>query len=480
MKQKTIFFLLVLACTALNGFAQDSFFDGSSTELSETTPESTDFFTDDSGSTGSAGKSEFSGFARLGIRMYPHNALKRTAAVPEFGVHYKYNGSKTELDVQLTCNARTFPDYPLDLLNELTMRAYLGDVVLSAGKMKVVWGRGDMLHVLDPFNANDFTDFTIPDYIDRRIGEPMVHIAYNAPIPLRLEGVWTPIMTPDRFAKEGVWAPRRLETSLDTIIKGLPAPYQSLLLPKVHTDILPAMQNMLPDTRQLQYGQYGLRLSGSAGPVDMAAQYYYGHYKTPSFAMNNILTAAGTSKPMRNWASYDQVHIFGADLGAAIGFLNLRSECAYYMTNDTAGDDPAVHNNSLQWLLGFDMDIPLHNLNINVQNIGSYTIGFNKVKDNINNKKIDMDWNTAEKSTNNKLVCKISDSWLHNTLEDSVTVIWGIEHNDVIVMPRIKYKIKDDFYVEGSGGYVYAQDKKSEFSPWKNNHFVQLGFEYTF
>ena len=150
------------------------------------------------------------------------------------------------------------------------------------------------------------------------------------------------------------------------------------------------------------------------------------------------------------------------------------------MTYDFKGTDPAVHNNSVQWLLGFDVDIPLNNINLNVQNIGSYIIGFKNVKQNNADGKFDMDWNAAEKPTNNKIVCNISDSWLHETLTDSLTVIWGIEHNDAVIMPRIKYKIKDEFYIEGMGAYIYAKDKKSEFSAWKNNHFVQVCFEYKF
>ena len=91
-----------------------------------------------------------------------------------------------------------------------------------------------------------------------------------------------------------------------------------------------------------------------------------------------------------------------------------------------------------------------------------------------------MDWNKAEKASNNKLVVNISDSWLHENLTDSITIIWGIEHNDAVIMPKIKYRIKDEFYVEGTGAYIYAKDKKSEFASWKNNHFVQLSFEYHF
>ena len=91
-----------------------------------------------------------------------------------------------------------------------------------------------------------------------------------------------------------------------------------------------------------------------------------------------------------------------------------------------------------------------------------------------------MDWNTAQKPTNNKLVIHISDSWMHDTLTDSLTVIWGIEHRDVVLMPNIKYKVKDELYVESKAAYIYAKNKKSEFASWKNNHFLQFGVEYHF
>ncbi|MGP1601354.1 hypothetical protein [Treponema sp.] len=587
--KKCIFFCALLCCVYIKPAAQTSFFDDAGTEGD--TGNTFDFSSDSSASSENARTFEFSGFASTQMRMYPHKDLKRTDALPVFGINLKYNAPNTELDAHFKCNALTIADYPLDLIDECTVRAYIGDFVLSAGKMKIVWGRGDMLHVLDVFNANDFTDFTIPAYINRRIAEPMVHLAYNAPIPLRVEAVWTPLMTPDRIALKGPWEPTQIkdvkrktinfmksdrfsnafptekvesimystikdslttatgspatvttnfpelsdveineivnkrplierpavratlmalsgkpitfdisgvltEEKIDKIAKAESKKYTKLVREEFEKQISRGakiiedfrfdecvkigMNAFMPDMNQIKYGQYGLRLSGSAGPVDMAGQYYYGRYKTPSVNTEKLISEAMAGGNIRDCVYYDPVHIFGADLAAAIAMFNLKSEAAYYMTYDFKGTDPAVHNNSVQWLLGFDVDIPLNNINLNVQNIGSYIIGFKNVKQNNADGKFDMDWNAAEKPTNNKIVCNISDSWLHETLTDSLTVIWGIEHNDAVIMPRIKYKIKDEFYIEGMGAYIYAKDKKSEFSAWKNNHFVQVCFEYKF
>lgn len=608
--------------------AQASFFDDGgevTSDSAETNFSSAE--TDTNGVMNSASMSksekilEWHGFAKLDARLWVHPDVKRADAIPVFGLTVSHSSPKTELAADLQLNVRTVKDYPLDILNELTMRAYLGDCVLSAGKLKLVWGKGDMIHVLDVFNANDLTDFTIPAYIDRRIGEPMVHFAYNAPIPLRLELAWAPSMTPDRIALSGPWVPPQLyrakqsahnhllgaindstsafslffdETKLqqalhdpiskilkenipdsitidmkdivgklnesallegitigkksikkllenlakqkitipttEIIEKFLPpkpdgTPYTEAELKaalqgepfltqatafiakqiadtakKAETKFIASLKTadavigsfrfdefvkigmnaFLPDMHNIKYGQYGIRLSGSAGPVDMAGQYYFGHYKTPSIDVDAMVANALAGKSLADCVHYDPVHIFGIDLGTAIAMFNLKSEFAYYMTGDFKGTDPAVHNNSIQWVMGFDVDIPLNNINVNIQNLGAWTLGFKKVKENNENGKFDMDWNTAEKSTNNKLIVNISDSWLHENLTDSLTCIWGIEHNDFVIIPKLRYRIKDELYVEGTGAYIYAANKKSEFSNWKNNHFVQASLEYRF
>lgn len=628
MKKKYLMCALVSIALLRALAAQDSFFDdagGIVPDSAETNFSSAE--TDTNGVMNSASMSksekilEWHGFAKLDARLWVHPDVKRADAIPVFGLTVSHSSPKTELAADLQLNVRTVKDYPLDILNELTMRAYLGDCVLSAGKLKLVWGKGDMIHVLDVFNANDLTDFTIPAYIDRRIGEPMVHFAYNAPIPLRLELAWAPSMTPDRIALSGPWVPPQLyrakqsahnhllgaindstsafslffdETKLqqalhdpiskilkenipnsitidmkdivgklnesallegitigkksikkllenlakqkitipttEIIEKFLPpkpdgTPYTEAELKaalqgepfltqatafiakqiadtakKAETKFIASLKTadavigsfrfdefvkigmnaFLPDMHNIKYGQYGIRLSGSAGPVDMAGQYYFGHYKTPSIDVDAMVANALAGKSLADCVHYDPVHIFGIDLGTAIAMFNLKSEFAYYMTGDFKGTDPAVHNNSIQWVMGFDVDIPLNNINVNIQNLGAWTLGFKKVKENNENGKFDMDWNTAEKSTNNKLIVNISDSWLHENLTDSLTCIWGIEHNDFVIIPKLRYRIKDELYVEGTGAYIYAANKKSEFSNWKNNHFVQASLEYRF
>ena len=126
---------------------------------------------------------------------------------PELDLDVSYSGRSSEIFGTLQFDMETIRDYPQDILSEMTLRFYAGDFVIEGGKMKLVWGKGDNLHVIDNFNANDFTLFIIPEYIDRRLAEPMFHVAWNTPIGLRAEAVYAPIMTPDRYAVDGIWVP---------------------------------------------------------------------------------------------------------------------------------------------------------------------------------------------------------------------------------------------------------------------------------
>ena len=131
-----------------------------------------------------------------------------------------------------------------------------------------------------------------------------------------------------------------------------------------------------------------------------------------------------------------------------LGRFNLRGELAYNLTDDVAGDNPWVHNNSIAWLAGFDVDIPVNNININIQEIGTYIFKGDKIDDaeGFSNygvmksalKSCDVDYDKTG-YTNNKLVVNITDSWMNDKIAPEVTALWGIERGDLVVQPKIAY-----------------------------------------
>ena len=387
-------------------------------------------------------------------------------AIPKAKIGISYSGSMSEASLTANLTEQTLKDYHEDIIDELIIRGYFlnNALTIEGGKMKIVWGKGDKLHVLDNFNADDYTDFIVPDYIDRRISTPMLRFVYSQPTAsaLTIEGVFTPFLPKDRFAKkDSLWIPsayNRLQSSVKTIIAAQVALMPALAPKALQFDA----DDMEPDVYSLKYSQAGLHLTGTAGSFDWGVSYYYGHYKQPSANAEDAVLVLNQAAVMASRnpelikklqkagqraaageflvpkLEYDRKQTFGIEAATVLGRFNLRAEAAYNLTDDVAGDDPWVHNNSFGWLIGFDMDLPISNINVNVQETGTYILKNNNLADGIF-KEYDIDYDPKGRYTNDKLVVNITDSWMHDRLKPEVTIMWGIERGDWVIQPKVAY-----------------------------------------
>ena len=539
-------------------------------------------------------------------------------------VTVEYSGDYADAKVDLDFNARTVKDHPEDVINELSASVNMGNFRLEAGKMKTIWGKGDKLHIIDNFNADDYTDFIIPDYVDRRISTPMVKATYNFNYNgdvlsnMKLEGIYTPFLPVDRFASSGRWVPAQVtsltgavkekatravaqsftdyttaQTEMSATLGALNAlkgaadgaqgaldianktlieinqvwkkaadyvaagkaldqdsaynaimaqlgknskgykvdeatavaaiqdytlsqketagTYQAALdkynaesieevqvaltanLKKASESYMYTLANanalnadpsmIYPDTNKFEYGQAGARLTGSLGPVDLGLSYYYGHYKQPSVNYNKMgtyLTKYLSNQPITEedkFLAYDQKQTFGAEFATVLWHFNVRGEGAYNLTKDTDGSDPFVHNNSVQWLGGFDIDLPFWNANLNVQETGTYILNNDKITGTY--EKCDADYN-VNGYTDNKVVANLTTSFANEKVAPEVTVMYAIESGDVVVMPKIAFKPAGEVTLTASGMYLWCKDDNSQFKAWDKNNFVQLGAEINF
>lgn len=436
-------------------------------------------------------KFKISGDASLGGRIYfdGESAGKTEArAIPELKLGLDYEGSSTNFSTRINLSERTLLHNQIDILDEFRADLFLGDFVLSAGKMKVVWGKGDKLHVVDNFNANDYTDFLIPDYLDRRAGEYMFRVQYNAPSIFRLEGIWTPIMRGEVYAEDGRWVPNKVNTLTQAVI-GILDKTSSTVKASDLLDMMKIQDNLYPNTNRLEYGQFGFYGNFSIGMVDVGVSYYNGHYKQVSANMLSTMTALGKITKGGSISfgegmptlEYDKLQVFGLDAQAAAGPFTLRAELAYNLTKDVAGDDPWVHNNSISYLAGFDVGIPLHNLNLNVQGTGNFVLKKDKISDSIY-KSVDTDSDPTGYYSNNKIVVQLKDTFYYEKVEAMIKAIYGFERRDLVLMPEVSYKIRDEWKARLSGLFIhnFGDDGDSEFEGWLDNSFIQLSVTYSF
>ncbi|MBR0123901.1 MAG: hypothetical protein IJM03_00975, partial [Treponema sp.] len=94
-------------------------------------------------------------------------------------------------------------------------------------------------------------------------------------------------------------------------------------------------------------------------------------------------------------------------------------------------------------------------------------------------KEYDADYNAGH-ATNNRLVANITTSFMNEKLSPEVTVMYGIERGDLVVMPKLVYKPVPDLSLTASGMYLGCKNEESEFHAWENNSFVQLGARVEF
>lgn len=456
----------------------------------------------DSSASFAGGALEVNGEAQIDFRAYfddedeyglPVDEWK-TDTTPKGKINLKYSNSAVSAEAKFAFSKDVLENYREDVIDELTLESYLGNFVVQAGKMKVVWGKGDKLHAIDNFNANDYTDFIIPDYIDRRIAEPMIRVLYNVPKDVgpfsssRFELVWTPTMTADRYASGGKWVPaqvKSLESKLTKVVEnkiGVVAATSPLAAATMLSNSSSLADNLYPDTKQLKYMQAGARFTTTTGSLDWGLSYYVGRDKRASFDNSKIdsfvstYLSKGSADDDDKFIDYDFLQVFGLEAAKTFGAYNFRAEGAYNLTKDTAGDDPKVHNNSVGWVFGFDRDLPLSELNVNIQGQGKHILHHDKIDDNGVN-------NTEDGNFTNdiKIVLNISDSWNHGKVKPEVSAVYGFQHYDLIVMPKITWYVSDGLEFCAKGMYMasYKSDK-TEFEGWHNNGFVQLGAKYTF
>ena len=531
--------------------------------------DSFDSFSEDSSSSSPV---SLSGSSSLDLRAYTDSDSAQDTEIeasPSATLNLNYSGNKSDFTLSLKVDEDTIKNHPEDVIDEMVLRAYFGNFMLEGGKMKLVWGKGDKLHVIDNFNADDYSDFIIPDYLDRRISTPMVRGVYSLPFAnMNLEAVYTPFLPVDRFSTNGRWTPAQV-ANLTSTVKDYAKSYLSVTIlnlesarmeaqtaqslkeaayaggssPDTDSNEYKALSDLIqtayangnisytseevltycsdngldptnttyqqmavaailaekyeeyltenlvqantaynlalsnasllsadssvlyPDLWTLKYGQFGARATWTMGQVDLGLSYYNGWFKQPSINGDKIYSCI--SNYMQNgyinesdkFLSYDKKQTFGLEASTVIWHFNLRGEFAYNLTDDIEGNDPWVQNNSIAWLGGFDIDLPFWNANLNVQEYGSYTL---------------------KEDSDNKFVCNFTTAFMNDKILPEVTLLYGIEKGDLVLLPKITIKPDQNLSLTASGMWIHCKDDQSEFAAWKDNSFVSLGAQYYF
>ena len=439
-----------------------------------------------------------------------------SAAFPAARIQFEAAGAKSDAFIGIRLDGATLTERPADILDEAWLRIYAGKTTIQGGLMRVFWGRMDSLSVLDVVNPHDLTDLTVRAEKERKIAVPMLRIAQPLGERASAELVYLPWFEGDRIAASGPWVPAALasgQAALKAAMAGqlytaykasawaaaYAAAYAQIiannpnaqqasaiaaasaaadaavasvdasLQAQAASEADAALANPFasPDTKRLDYGQAGLRLSAGLGGVDLGLQYFYGYLTTPAFDMNPASIAAAGGKIPVSWNRYHQL---GFDMAAVLAGFNLRLEAGANLTEDLSGDDPLVYNPAIVWAAGFDRDL-FAGINLNLQAMGKVRLNHDKITS-----PLDVEYGSDLTAT--RIAALLSRSFAQERVKLELLGMLGLEQADYLVEPGIVF-VFGDAEVALRGRY-FGGDAAGDLGQFRDQSYVNLSLKYQF
>ncbi|HEC61980.1 MAG TPA: hypothetical protein ENI27_06960 [bacterium] len=337
-----------------------------------------------------------------------------------------------------------------DVLDELYMRAFFTFGYLDVGLLKVEWGQGDGIHVIDPLNPLVQTGRVETDILKQKRAEVMAMMSFYLGQNGLLELVYKPFFHPHQFDTEGRWA---------------------LEIP----DIIP------PDTETLAYSQAAARLTGSLGFFDLGALYYYGFMSEPGYQFETSFTGTDPLDPTHYTTTtelvFTRAQLFGLEGVLAAGPFTLRTELGYWLTEDTAGDQPELFNNRFVYLGGIDLMIPGTSIFLSIQVTGAYVLGYLDLAET------DVDRMAAYDDTphSTMIMGALDLPFARGLMKLRLSGLYLIQAGGFLLLPEYSWKIKDDLELRLSGQILGGKDTgNSPYQTWDTNDNVGISITYTF
>lgn len=343
----------------------------------------------------------------------------------------KYSGSDADVTVVAEVKTNSIN------LEECYTNIYFDYFTLDAGLFKTVWGKGDKLHVVDVLNPLDFSNYFENDYIDNKIAQPTLKANIQLGMNGMLEVAYVPTFESDNIPTDGMWQPKESKRLDEYVAKmRIATSNDKYELPFENRDGV------------VKNSQAGVRFTNSINGFDFGLLYYHGFYKRPLPIMNGELIEKMV---------YPTLDMIGIEFGKVLYGFNLRGEAAYYIVEDLF----TTNMNSINYVAGFDRNLPINNVNLNIQVKGNYIPDAN------------------ENETNNLLVSKISDTYNHEKVEVSLTNLYVLEDNDYMLKPEVIVKVGDNIELSANATF-FEGDDDTFLGQFDDNDSLSFNIKYNF
>jgi hypothetical protein len=354
------------------------------------------------------------------------------------------------------------------------------------GIQKFSWGRLDEINPTDSINPEDYSQGTINEELERKIGIPAVKVSSYSDLA-NVELAWIPRYVPYRLPKpEEKWYPGPLKAPEYVQTDGTVG---SIPVTSKHEDI------SLPDGG-IENSEGAVRVSKLVGGWDLSVSYYRGYDVMPitdvysdltieivdMFALDYTLALDLTYKP-----ALHKMNVWGFDFMTTLGSFTVRGECAYF--------DEKYYNRRLESVLGQELsrskqeeifnefyqnyldsggtlttqtfrinpriNIPMKAMKygVGVDYIyGDLSVSMQVIQEFVPDYDDSMPvYFINEDGYNTLVTAMLRQMFLQNTLELTLRGAYGIEFKDYVFRPSLKYSFTNT--LQGTVGIVILGGK---------------------
>jgi hypothetical protein len=313
---------------------------------------------------------------------------------------------------------------------------------LRVGRQIFAWGRADAINPTANLSGEDLTLLT-PETEDRKRGTTAIRGRYFLH-SLSITGVWLPEFRPVRFP--------------------FPNP--------------PTGETYLQDYRRWPADQFAFRVEQTGSTVDWSVSYFDGFDLLPDLAPAKASNDFDAIK-----LSHHRIRVIGADMATNIGHYGLRAEGSYTSTEDSSHRDPFIKNPYVFAVLGGDRTYR-GELNVNLQYLLRVVIDYTALPNggrgptNVLAEQEAVISDQAER-VEHGMSTRISNKWLHETLEAEFAAVTYFSPKGVLVRPKIAYSVTDHWKLV-IGGELFRGDKRSVFGLLRQNSVSYCETRYSF
>jgi hypothetical protein len=277
------------------------------------------------------------------------------------------------------------------------------DIDFRLGKQLIVWGRADALNPTDNLSPRDFT-LLVPESDDQRLG------------------TWAANFTIHRgdYAYSAIWLPR----------------FDPNIVPLDHSTGMGYAQPSFHSR------QSALRIDHTGGEVDWSVSYFSGLDPNP------VLKPGGTGGAYPDLIlDHQRIRVLGADMSTVVGRYGLRAEAAYTWAPDFFPGTAYAKRPALFAVAGGDRTFYDY-LNVNLQYFIRRTMQYrdpSQISDPVERGIETQNAIIANQQDRfqHGITFRISDKWLHETLEGEVAGVFSLTRRDYAIRPKLVYAFTD-------------------------------------